>query len=266
MQKGNFLISSSLPSSLPQHRRSPEFFAVKIEAGIKINCSRIENIVKKELLDSSRKQSKEFLSFSDFQPSILLALFFSLLLSSLSLRQSIHSLILNHPKMASASQFNPTSSSQSSIAASSASASPLKSQSSMNSSTANSNPSNSNSNSIQEEKYIPLSWLEGMPISLLQALRQSAISISTSGIKELVIPLDSESWETQTILKYSSNEKAREKAYLISNSNGNPMELEKVKVLESLLKRRAELAKVTGNDGSYSRMTLGDKMAKRPGE
>lgn len=126
--------------------------------------------------------------------------------------------------------------------------------------------SNSNSNSIQEEKYIPLSWLEGMPISLLQALRQSAISISTSGIKELVIPLDSESWETQTILKYSSNEKAREKAYLISNSNGNPMELEKVKVLESLLKRRAELAKVTGNDGSYSRMTLGDKMAKRPGE
>lgn len=127
---------------------------------------------------------------------------------------------------------------------------------------------NSNSNSIQEEKYIPLSWLEGMPISLLQALRQSAISIptSSSGIKELVIPLDSESWETQTILKYSSNEKAREKAYLISNSNGNPMELEKVEVLETLLKRRAELAKVTGNDGSYSRMTLGDKMAKRPGE
>lgn len=123
-----------------------------------------------------------------------------------------------------------------------------------------------------EDKYIPLAWLEeGMPISLLQTLRQSAIPMQTASslgnkVKELVVPLTSESWETQTILKYSPNEKARERAYLISNSQDKPMEKEKVKILETLLRRRAELAKVTGNDGSYSRMTLGDKMAKRPGE
>jgi len=86
------------------------------------------------------------------------------------------------------------------------------------------------------------------------------------GGKELVIPLTSDGWEAQAISKYSPNEKAREKAFLVANSNPNSEGNEKVRVLETLLKKRAELAEVTGNDGSYSRMTLGDKMAKRPGE
>nr|Q6Y5M7.1 RecName: Full=Mitochondrial intermediate peptidase; Short=MIP; AltName: Full=Octapeptidyl aminopeptidase; Flags: Precursor [Coprinopsis scobicola]AAO61500.1 mitochondrial intermediate peptidase [Coprinopsis scobicola] len=67
------------------------------------------------------------------------------------------------------------------------------------------------------------------------------------------------SLQAQMIMRAAPNEEPRRKLYLAANSS-TP---EQIHVLETLLKKRAELAQLVGRD-SFAHMTLDDKMAKKP--
>jgi intermediate peptidase len=101
---------------------------------------------------------------------------------------------------------------------------------------------------------LPQEWLAGVPGPVGSALasvprRNGALQIPAGG------------WEAQTILKYAPDERARQTAF--AALNGAPKD--QVDTLEELLRRRADLADLTGSE-SFAELTLSDKMAKRPGE
>lgn len=99
---------------------------------------------------------------------------------------------------------------------------------------------------------MPLELLQGTPAPVLDAL----VASSSNG---KVLQLQPGAWEWQAISKYSPNEQARLYAYRALN-RGNRTQ---VKVLEALLRKRAELARLTGHE-SFAAMTLTDKMARNP--
>lgn len=69
------------------------------------------------------------------------------------------------------------------------------------------------------------------------------------------------SWEAQMLLRYCIDEGVRRDIFVAGNvANKNSIE-----TLEALLRARASIARLAGNE-SYAAMTLGDKMAKTPGE
>ncbi|TFK77352.1 mitochondrial intermediate peptidase [Pluteus cervinus] len=67
------------------------------------------------------------------------------------------------------------------------------------------------------------------------------------------------SLQAQMIMRSAPDEEPRQKLYIASNSS-TP---EQIRLLERLLRTRAELAKLVGRE-SFSHMTLDDKMAKTP--
>jgi mitochondrial intermediate peptidase len=68
------------------------------------------------------------------------------------------------------------------------------------------------------------------------------------------------SLQAQMVMRSAPNEEPRRKLYIAANSS-TP---EQIEVLETLLKKRAELARLVGRK-SFAHMTLDDKMAKTPG-
>ena len=69
------------------------------------------------------------------------------------------------------------------------------------------------------------------------------------------------SLQAQMIMQSASSEEPRRRVYTAAHTS-TP---EQIQVLERLLRARAELAQLVGKD-SFADMTLGDKMAKSPGE
>ena len=69
------------------------------------------------------------------------------------------------------------------------------------------------------------------------------------------------STQAQMIMRSAPNEEPRRHVYIAANSS-TP---EQIHVLETLLKKRGELAQLVGRQ-SFAAMTLDDKMAKSPGE
>jgi len=69
------------------------------------------------------------------------------------------------------------------------------------------------------------------------------------------------SLQAQMIMRSAPEEEPRRRVYLAANSS-TP---EQLNVLETLLRKRAELAQLVGRQ-SFAHMTLDDKMAKTPGE
>ncbi|UZJ52975.1 hypothetical protein CBS101457_002295 [Exobasidium rhododendri] len=100
---------------------------------------------------------------------------------------------------------------------------------------------------------MPLEWIKGIPGPITQAIRSSSLR------KDDTLQLRKNSWEMQAVSKYAPDERARKVAHLGMNSGTE----QQVGILERLLQRRGELAKLTGND-SFASMTLGDKMARKP--
>ena len=68
------------------------------------------------------------------------------------------------------------------------------------------------------------------------------------------------SLQAQMIMRSAPGEEPRKRIYMAANSS-TP---EQIDTLESLLRKRAELARLVGRD-SFAHMTLDDKMAKTPG-
>ena len=68
------------------------------------------------------------------------------------------------------------------------------------------------------------------------------------------------SMQAHMIMRTAPEEEPRRRIYLAANSS-TP---EQIEVLETLLRKRAELARLVGRD-SFGHMTLDDKMAKTPG-
>jgi intermediate peptidase len=100
---------------------------------------------------------------------------------------------------------------------------------------------------------IPLEYLQGVPAPIMEALRNA-----TTYRNGTVLQLRKNSWEMQAVSKYAPDERARKIAHLGMNSGS----AEQVNILERLLQRRGELAKLTGHE-SFAAMTLGDKMARK---
>jgi mitochondrial intermediate peptidase len=69
------------------------------------------------------------------------------------------------------------------------------------------------------------------------------------------------SWEARMLLRYCTDEGVRRDVFVAGNIASN----DGVETLEALLRARASVARLAGNE-SYAAMTLGDKMAKTPGE
>ena len=69
------------------------------------------------------------------------------------------------------------------------------------------------------------------------------------------------SLQAQMIMRSAPEEEPRRRVYLAANSSAP----EQLNVLETLLRKRAELAQLVGRQ-SFAHMTLDDKMAKTPGE
>ncbi|KAF8640549.1 hypothetical protein AX17_000211 [Amanita inopinata Kibby_2008] len=67
------------------------------------------------------------------------------------------------------------------------------------------------------------------------------------------------SLQAQMIMRAAPEEEPRRRVYIAANSSTR----EQIEVLESLLRKRAELARLVGRE-SYAHMTLEDKMAKSP--
>lgn len=67
------------------------------------------------------------------------------------------------------------------------------------------------------------------------------------------------SLQAQTVMQ-SSSEQSRFRMYMAANSSTE----EQIEILERLLRSRAELAQLVGEE-SYAHMTVNDKMAKSPG-
>ena len=68
------------------------------------------------------------------------------------------------------------------------------------------------------------------------------------------------SLQAQMIMRSAPEEEPRKHVYIAANSS-TP---EQIEVLETLLRKRAELARLVGKE-SFAHMTLDDKMAKTPG-
>ena len=68
------------------------------------------------------------------------------------------------------------------------------------------------------------------------------------------------SLQAQMIMRAAPGEAPRRRIYMAANSS-TP---EQIDILETLLRKRAELARLVGRD-SFAHMTLDDKMAKTPG-
>ena len=66
--------------------------------------------------------------------------------------------------------------------------------------------------------------------------------------------------QAQMIMRSAPGEAPRRRIYMAANSS-TP---EQIDTLETLLRKRAELARLVGRD-SFAHMTLDDKMAKTPG-
>ncbi|WFD07075.1 mitochondrial intermediate peptidase [Malassezia vespertilionis] len=102
---------------------------------------------------------------------------------------------------------------------------------------------------------IPVDLLEGMDSQLLSTLMSSA----EYNRRRNVIAVVPNSWEAHCISKHAPNSQARRLAYMASyTGRHNP-----VAILESLLKARDNLSKLTGKR-SFAEMTLVDKMAGTP--
>jgi intermediate peptidase len=97
-----------------------------------------------------------------------------------------------------------------------------------------------------------LSELEGLPSQTLRALRAQ----STFTGKVTIRPHTA---EAASILKYARREDVRRRVWELAPSSG-----EKVEVLDSLLRKRSELAALVGSP-SYGDMALSDMMAGSPG-
>lgn len=102
-------------------------------------------------------------------------------------------------------------------------------------------------------------WFTGVHSNLLAALEKSPALLASSQSSQICLIPALATWEFPTILRYATNADARRVAYNALNTSGRS----NVDVLERLLRRRAELAKLTGYT-SYGQMTLGDKMAQNP--
>ncbi len=68
------------------------------------------------------------------------------------------------------------------------------------------------------------------------------------------------SLQAQMIMRSAPSEEPRRKLYIAANSGTR----DQVDILEQLLRRRAELARLCGKD-NYAELTLNDKMVKSPG-
>ena len=68
------------------------------------------------------------------------------------------------------------------------------------------------------------------------------------------------SLQAQMIMRSAPDEEPRRRVYIAANSSTH----EQIEVLETLLRKRAELARLVGKE-SFAHMTLDDKMAKTPG-
>ena len=68
------------------------------------------------------------------------------------------------------------------------------------------------------------------------------------------------SLQAQMIMRSAPEEEPRRRVYTAANSS-TP---EQIETLETLLRKRAELARLVGRE-SFAHMTLDDKMAKTPG-
>jgi intermediate peptidase len=68
------------------------------------------------------------------------------------------------------------------------------------------------------------------------------------------------SLQAQMIMRSAPEEEPRKRVYIAANSS-TP---EQIELLETLLRKRAELARLVGKE-SFAHMTLADKMAKTPG-
>lgn len=102
-------------------------------------------------------------------------------------------------------------------------------------------------------------WFSQLHSNLLSALDESPARIATSSADEIALHVPLCTWESPTILRHAPHAEARRIAYYGMNTANRDM----VDVLEDLLKKRGELANLTGYD-SFGHMALGDKMAKRP--
>jgi len=69
------------------------------------------------------------------------------------------------------------------------------------------------------------------------------------------------SLQAQMIMRSAPDEEPRKRMYIAANSSTD----QQIATLESLLKTRAELARLVGRS-SFAHMTLDDKMAKTPGK
>lgn len=122
----------------------------------------------------------------------------------------------------------------------------------------------SSTSDFQEMKQEPVSfrkdWFTGVHSNLLAALDNSPALIGSTSSEIQTNPALT-TWEFPTILRYAAQPEARKTAYHALNTAGR----DNVNVLEKLLRRRGELANLTGYK-SYGQMTLGDKMARNPGE
>lgn len=75
------------------------------------------------------------------------------------------------------------------------------------------------------------------------------------------LPIYPGSLQAQMIMRSAPSEEPRRKVYLAANSSAP----KQIRLLEDMCRARAELAALVGKE-SYAHMTLGDKMAKTPGE
>ncbi|PWN39321.1 zincin [Ceraceosorus guamensis] len=112
-------------------------------------------------------------------------------------------------------------------------------------------------------RFIPEEHLSGLPAGVKAALRQadsggggSSSSSSDKG-QGMFVPVAS--WQAQLLLKYAPDQRARRTAYEAMHGASQ----RQVQVLEEMLRKRAQLANVTGFE-SFAELTLGDKMAKNP--
>ena len=68
------------------------------------------------------------------------------------------------------------------------------------------------------------------------------------------------SLQAQMIMRFAPGEEPRRKVYIAANDSSSGQ----IEVLEALLRKRGQLARLVGSD-SFAHMALGDKMAKSPG-
>lgn len=105
-----------------------------------------------------------------------------------------------------------------------------------------------------EPHVLPQEWLKGLP-------SQVSTALANVRRKAGAIELPAGGWEAQAVLRYAPDERARRVAYAALYAAPR----DQIETLEEMLRKRLELAELTGY-ANFSEMTLGDKMARRPGE